>query len=193
MCELNIKIINKNTGVNAGVLKVFKYIKFFSLFIFVAFSPACSFFSKYNNSEIKSGITKQGKLIFFSSQNDILRKIDIECAQTQETRERGLMFRDFLGSDEGMLFIFPQKELCAFYMKNTKIPLDIIFISQENKSSKEQYNKIVCIHTNAIPYDETPLPSNYSIKYALEVNAGFCARHNITVGGYVCWQINKKL
>jgi uncharacterized membrane protein (UPF0127 family) len=73
-----------------------------------------------------------------------------------------------------MLFIFENSEERFFYMKNTKIPLDLIFI--------DDHKKIVSFQKNAKPFDESSLPSNVPAKYVLEINAGLVEKWNIQVG-----------
>jgi len=105
------------------------------------------------------------------------RCFKIEIAQSQEERERGLMFRQALKEDEGMLFIFPSEEFHSFWMKNTLIPLDIIWINKENK--------IVYIQHNALPCTSDPCPSYTSKQkaiYVLEINAGFVEKYNFEEG-----------
>jgi uncharacterized membrane protein (UPF0127 family) len=77
----------------------------------------------------------------------------------------------------GMLFIFPQEEVRSFWMKNTYIPLDIIFVD----ASRE----IVTIQSNTQPLSTEPVPSYKPAKYVIEVNAGFTSKHNIKEGDRV--------
>jgi uncharacterized membrane protein (UPF0127 family) len=79
-----------------------------------------------------------------------------------------------------MLFIFENEKPLYFYMKNTYIPLDIIYINAQKK--------IVSIAKNAVPLDETTLPSDYPAKFVLEVNAGLTDRFEIKPGLSVDWK-----
>jgi hypothetical protein len=102
-----------------------------------------------------------------------------EIARTPADQERGLMFRKVLPPDRGMLFIFPDERRRAFWMKNTLIPLDIIFITKERK--------IDSLHTMS-PCPGDPCPAYRSegkVVYAFEVNAGEVARHRFRVGDTV--------
>ena len=81
--------------------------------------------------------------------------------------------------NQGMLFIFDDTSERFFYMKNTKIPLDLIFIN-ENK-------KIVSFQKDAKPFDETSLPSNVPAKFVLEVNAGLVANLSVAVGDSISY------
>lgn len=104
-------------------------------------------------------------------------KVKAEVAETLWEQTRGLMGRKHLGEFEGMLFVFTNEAPRSFWMKNTYIPLDLIFISQEKK--------IVEIKPNFEPCQESDCPiyrSQASAKYVLEVNGGFCEKHQIEVG-----------
>lgn len=97
----------------------------------------------------------------------------IEIAATAEERERGLMHREELGPDEGMLFVFPDSALRSFWMKNTIIPLSIAYISQEGR--------ILEIH-DMEPLSLSPVRSRFPARYALELNQGRFDELGITVG-----------
>jgi uncharacterized protein len=118
---------------------------------------------------------KEGELAFIDQQTgDTLQHIDIEIADTPRDRAQGLMYRTQMGENQGMLFVFEEEEPQSFWMKNTKISLDIIF-ADANK-------KIVTIQKHTIPYSEAPVPSFEDAKYVVEVNAGFTDRYSIKEG-----------
>ena len=101
-------------------------------------------------------------------------RLDTEIADTPESMERGLMFRDSMGEDQGMLFIFPEVRQAAFWMRNTKIPLSVAYL--------DATGRILEIH-DMFPYDETPVESRSPIvAYALEVNQGWFGRKQVQVG-----------
>jgi uncharacterized membrane protein (UPF0127 family) len=79
-----------------------------------------------------------------------------------------------------MLFIFPTEEPESFYMKNTIIPLDIIFINSKRE--------LVKIYKYTTPYSEQDLPSIKPIRFVVEVNAGFCDTYNIKEGDFIDWR-----
>lgn len=87
------------------------------------------------------------------------------------------MYRTSMSENEGMLFVFDTERVLSFWMKNTYIPLDMIFIDAENK--------IIDINHNAQPEDIVPFSSSAAALYVLEVNGGFCAARNINIGGSV--------
>ncbi len=119
--------------------------------------------------------TKEGTLAFISSSNeDTLGVLDIEIADDEAQILQGLMYRSSMKENQGMLFIFNYSSPQSFWMKNTIISLDIIFVD-------DNFN-IVTIHTNTRPYSEAPIPSFKDARYVVEVNAGYCSRHNIKEG-----------
>ncbi len=88
----------------------------------------------------------------------------VEVASTPEEQTRGLMFVKHLDPERGMLFVFGKDEMRSFWMRNTLIPLDMIFITSARK--------VVHVHHGAIPLDETPISSRAGARYVLEVNGG---------------------
>ena len=131
-----------------------------------------------NQTEIQ--FKKEGELNLFKSESDSLVKtLDIEIADNDYETQTGLMHRTSMKDSQGMLFIFNDNKPRYFYMKNTRIPLDIIYIG-ENK-------KIVSTQLNAKPMNETTLPSNANAKYVLEVNAGLFETWNLKVGDSIAY------
>ncbi|MCX6160019.1 MAG: DUF192 domain-containing protein [Ignavibacteriae bacterium] len=122
---------------------------------------------------------KQGELEFISAQksstgNKILGKIEIEIADKDSTRMQGLMYRKSMSEDKGMLFIFPISEPQSFWMKNTIISLDIIFVNEDKE--------IVKIHKNTVPYSKSSNSSFKKSMYVVEVVAGFTDKYKIAEG-----------
>ncbi|WP_085796384.1 DUF192 domain-containing protein [Falsiruegeria litorea] len=101
-------------------------------------------------------------------------RFSIELAQTPEERSRGLMFREHLPARAGMLFVFEHPQRVAFWMKNTLIPLDMIFV--------DRTGTVTHVHQGAIPGDETPIPGGDQVYSVLEINAGLAARYGISNG-----------
>jgi len=109
--------------------------------------------------------TKEGSLDIYRDQTDsLLIQLDIEIAETEYETQTGLMYRNSMEDRQGMLFIFPDVAYHSFYMKNTKFPLDIIYIDEQLK--------VASIIKNAQPLNESSLPSQVPVKYVLEVKAG---------------------
>lgn len=107
-------------------------------------------------------------------------RVRAELARDPYAWSKGLMFRKSLAQDTGMLFVFPDSAKRSFWMKNTTIPLDMLFIDADNK--------IVTIHAGAVPCDTLACPqyaSTASAMYVLEVNAGFVERYTIREGDTV--------
>ena len=102
---------------------------------------------------------------------------NVEVAKTIEERSIGLMYRKKLLTNEGMLFVFPREKIIQLWMKNTYIPLDVIFIS-ENKV-------IVDIKKNMEKLSETIVKSKVKSRYALEFNAGLINKLGIEIGDKV--------
>jgi len=100
--------------------------------------------------------------------------IAVELALTVPEQQRGLMWRNHLDADAGMLFVFPDAQERFFWMKNTAIPLDIVFIGSDRR--------IVSIARATRPYSEQQIPSRGASRYVLEVNAGVCDRYDVRAG-----------
>lgn len=101
-------------------------------------------------------------------------QLDIEIAETEYETQTGLMDRDSMEENQGMLFIFPDVSMHSFYMKNTKIALDLLYIDDNLK--------IVSFKKNAKPLDESSLSSEVPVQYVLEINAGLADKYGLEVG-----------
>lgn len=102
----------------------------------------------------------------------------IEIADDDDERARGLMFRDTLASGSGMLFIHDAEEPQAYWMKNTKIPLDILYFDNERKLVAQQRDVPPCSLGDGCP----SYPSDAPARYVLELNAGEAARLKLADG-----------
>jgi uncharacterized membrane protein (UPF0127 family) len=102
----------------------------------------------------------------------------IEIADDDAERARGLMFRDTMGADQGMLFIHDRQQPQAYWMKNTKIPLDILYFDNGRKLVAQQRDVPPCSLGDACP----SYPSNAPARYVLELNAGEAARIKLEDG-----------
>ncbi|HUD31006.1 MAG TPA: DUF192 domain-containing protein [Novosphingobium sp.] len=103
----------------------------------------------------------------------------VEVATTPQEQAKGLMFRTRMGADEGMVFVNDPPRRAQFWMRNTVIPLDIIFIGTDHR--------VLNIAANAVPYDETPLSSAGVTSGVLELNGGRAAELGIEAGDKVSW------
>ena len=99
-------------------------------------------------------------------------RFTVELAETVAERNRGLMFRREMPLLSGMLFVYDKPETVSFWMRNTLIPLDMIFLRADGSVGK--------IHENAVPLDETPIFGGDDIQFVLEVNGGVVSRFGIT-------------
>lgn len=101
-------------------------------------------------------------------------RFHVEIADTSAERNRGLMFRGSMPSSVGMLFVYEQPQDVAFWMKNTLIPLDMIFADASGRVRR--------VHANAVPGDLTAIPGGGDIQFVLEINGGMAKRLGITEG-----------
>lgn len=104
---------------------------------------------------------------------DVL-KVAVELAHDDATRTKGLMFRRQLAEDDGMLFLFDESKPLTFWMRNTRIPLDMLFAAADGR--------IAGIVARAKPGDETPVGPAEPTRYVLEVPGGWCERHGVKAG-----------
>ena len=109
----------------------------------------------------------------------LLASFEVEVADDTLERSQGLMFRQSLGEDEGMLFIFQADTEGAFWMRNTLIPLDIIFV--------ESKKRIVNVVANATPQTDTPRLPEGPYRYVLEINGGQAASLGLSSGSLLDW------
>ncbi|MGJ8733144.1 MAG: DUF192 domain-containing protein [Cellulophaga sp.] len=154
-----------------------KTLKHYSFLLLAIISLATS--CKDNKTEViqtpEPDFTKEGTLtITKSTDNSTALTLDIEIAETDYETQTGLMERTSMKEKQGMLFIFPDSRVHSFYMKNTKIALDIIYIDENLR--------IASFQENAKPLDETGLSSKVPVMYVLEINAGLSEKYLLEVG-----------
>ena len=117
--------------------------------------------------------TRDGEVSIFKN-DSLIQTIEVEFAKNDEERALGLMYRSSMDEHQGMWFIFPEEAPRSFYMRNTEIPLDIIYLDKDKK--------VVSIAKNARPYDETSLPSEKPAMYVLEIDGGLSDKWGIEKG-----------
>ena len=100
----------------------------------------------------------------------------LEVADDDAERERGLMYRREMAADRGMLFVFPDSDFRSFWMKNTRIPLDILYL--------DATGQVVSVR-QMVPHDESGVPSGARAKFAVELNRGAAGRAGVRVGDRV--------
>lgn len=145
-------------------------------------------YTKSDNKPVEQKMTafdsfefkKEGELTFLTSNEKFITQIDIEIADDDESRTTGLMFRNKLEPQQGMLFVFDIERVQSFWMKNTVLPLDMIFVNKENV--------IVKIHKNTTPFSEQSYASLTPALYVVEVNAGFTDKFSIHEGDKIVWR-----
>ncbi len=101
-------------------------------------------------------------------------RFSVEIADTDETRAQGLMHREHLPRSAGMLFVYDQPTRAVFWMRNTLIPLDMIFIDPQGV--------VRHVHHEAIPHDETPIDGGGGVQMVLEINGGLARSLGIAPG-----------
>ena len=121
--------------------------------------------------------TKEGEVVFSKADSSVVKMIDVEIAETDAERQQGLMNRAWMEETQGMIFIFDRSQPQSFWMRNTIIPLDIIFVGEDFR--------IVSIAENTQPFSEKGIPSKGSAKYVVEVVAGFCEKYTIQSGDLI--------
>ncbi|MEM8887931.1 MAG: DUF192 domain-containing protein [Bacteroidota bacterium] len=124
---------------------------------------------------------KEGSLTLIDKESqEAIRQINIEIADDPESIEIGLMYRRNMSDSQGMLFIFPSSEPRSFWMRNTYISLDLIFIDSEQR--------IVNIQKNAPPMSDKSQPSTAPAQYVLEVIGGFSDKYGLEAGDLISFE-----
>ena len=113
--------------------------------------------------------------IYYKTQQQA--KFCVELAINNEERQRGLMFRKGMELSDGMMFVYERPQRVSFWMKNTSIPLDIIFADEAGVITK--------IFENARPFSTTSIFGGYDVQYVLEINAGLTKSLGIKPGGLI--------
>jgi uncharacterized membrane protein (UPF0127 family) len=149
------------------------------LLLLLLASPACSEAgsrqARAADAEVRM-LSQRGKVTIRTGDGRQLQ-LDVEIASNDPDRARGLMFRKTMPEMAGMIFVFPDDVVRSFWMKNTYLPLDMLFIAADGK--------VVGIVENAEPLTVTPRSVDANAKYVLEVNGGWCARHGVVKGDKV--------
>ncbi len=118
---------------------------------------------------------KDGELYFISAEKDTLKHLEIETAISSYEQQTGLMYRKQMQENRGMLFIYEnERPRPNFYMKNTYIPLDLIYFNSNNI--------VVDINEDAKPLNESPILSQAPAQYVLEINGGKAQQWNLSKG-----------
>jgi uncharacterized protein len=178
----NKKIKNRKSSNSKKLVK--NYSQVFKIVVIVLIVAFALFLVINNSLPIKKNdnefvFKKDGTLTFYDSTGNTKAKIDIQIANTDFDRQLGLMFRKTMGENQGMLFIFPQESVQSFWMRNTYISLDMIFVNANKK--------IITIHKNTKTLSDQSYRSTGPVEYVIEVDAGFSDKFNIKDGDNVNW------
>lgn len=119
----------------------------------------------------------QHELQFLSDDGSIISTLNFEKADDPNERNQGLMDVNSMPENAGMVFYFDTEEEQSFWMANTPLALDIMYVNADSI--------IVSIYRNTVPFSKTSLPSGAPAKYVIETNAGYSANHDIREGGKV--------
>lgn len=115
-------------------------------------------------------VLRRGRVVF--ADRDVA--LDVELAETPDHQERGLMYRTEMADDAGMLFVFEEASVHSFWMRNTCIPLDMLFIAEDGL--------VVGIAENVPTMNDDSRAVTCPSRYVLEVNAGWCREHGVKAG-----------
>ncbi len=122
---------------------------------------------------------KDGNLAFTREDGSVIKEIELEIADTDSLRERGLMQRSSIGDSQGMLFVFDRPSMQSFWMANTPLSLDFFFFNQDGS--------IVNIEKYVKPMSTEHTVSTGPARYVLEVESGFIDRNGITEADKITW------
>lgn len=151
------------------------YLPIILLSVIMLIGTSCTS-EKESNKQQKAGriLNFTDTVTFIDTSNNEISTIRVALADEQDERNQGLMDVNDLPGDAGMLFIFPEEEPLSFYMANTPLPLDIMFVNSDSV--------IVRIHHNTSPFDSKQLPSDAPAKYVVETNGGYAVSKDIREG-----------
>ena len=134
----------------------------------------------HENKIYEPKFRKDGELWFIKAETkDTIQKIELEYADTPDRIEYGMMYRKSMAENMGMLFFMGDMQMRSFWMKNTYVSLDIIFIDDQLR--------IVSIQKNAEPLNTRSLPSTGPAQYVLEVKGGLCDKLGVGAGDKIAF------
>ena len=177
-----VKQVVKSQQSKKGIKHLYQVIAVIALLALIFFLVFPDIFKKDKPLD-EYTFKKEGELTFYSENNEQLVRIDIEIADNEYERQLGLMKRKSMEDKQGMLFIFPDESMRSFWMLNTFISLDMIFVN----ANKE----IVTIHKNTRTVSDQSYPSSAPAVYVVEVIAGFTDKYSISEGDKISWMDTK--
>ncbi len=132
-----------------------------------------------NSDTVEKPTFREGTLAFYEPNGDTLKTISIEIAASDPERQRGLMRQQSLGYDRGMLFIFDEVNDGGMWMKNTPLPLDIVFVAPDSQ--------VINIVRRTTPFSEENIEPAAPRKFVVEVRAGFADRFGLSDSTRIRW------
>ncbi len=144
------------------------------LFCCICLSLSTLFYSNTIQAESISVLTQKGTIPY-----------SVEIADTPALQQQGLMYRKSMSQNKGMVFAFEKPKFISMWMKDTYIPLDMLFVDEKGV--------IRHIHENAHPLDETVISSPIPVKYVIELNAGQVKANDIQVSNQVILNLEEKI
>ena len=135
---------------------------------------------QYESKTDEPQFVKEGRLFFIGGETgDTIKSIAVEIADNDRDRAQGMMYRTSMPDSVGMLFVFDQPKEQSFWMKNTPLSLDILYVDENGE--------IGTMHKSTTPYSEKKIPSYGEAKYVVEVVAGFTDRYQIDKGDKISY------
>jgi len=158
-----------------------KYFIYLILILAVIISLYFIFIKKPSEPQFK----KEGEVTFYKILNrHFVKKVDIEVANNYDERMQGLMYRTKMDEDNGMLFIFEYPDIKSFWMKNTILPLDIMFI--------DSIGVIDTIYRHTTPYSEKLVWSRKKVQFVVEMNTGWSDKNGVNEGDLIEFKVDGK-
>lgn len=157
-------------------MRFYRILGLCTLFIALISNVSCKKENSNNQVIINQEVTftKEGNLKILKPDSTLVAAYEIEIADNDYEIQTGLMYRSKMREDRGMLFIFEEEEPRYFYMKNTEISLDLLYINKDNV--------VVSLYKNAMPLDEATLPASNPATYVFEINGGLIDKLKIEEG-----------
>ncbi len=176
------KVANQKKNIK-GIIIGIVLLGAFAAYLFqpLLFSSSTKDISKKASKSItvEPKFTKEGSLVFINTALDTIRQVNIEIADNDPERTQGMMYRSSMSYDNAMLFIMEYERQQSFWMRNTKLSLDILYVSADME--------IVTIYKHTQPFSESPIPSFKRAKYVVETTAGFCEKFGIEEGDHIAF------
>lgn len=147
--------------------------------LFIPFLAASCGGESQQSTNGEATFENEGTLTFYHRNGEELKTIDVDIADTDTERQRGLMRQRTLGFDRGMLFIFDEVDRGGMWMKNTPLPLDIVFVAPDSQ--------VINIARRTTPFSENTIEPDAPRKFVVEVRAGFADRFGLTDSTRVRW------